>query len=543
MTEKNQEAGTRKKLNVWLPMLFAMTAVGSIMLGFQLKKSTDVPAEEPSISLTNRTEVGKIEEMLRYIEAKYVDDVDREKLMETAISSMLEELDPHSTYIPEDQLKSVNESLEGSFDGIGISFFLLQDTILVVSSIEDGPSEKVGIQKGDKIISINDSIVAGIGITNADIIELLRGKRGSEVKLGILRKEENDLLSFNVTRDKIPDLSIESAYMIDDNSAYVRISRFSNTTYEEFMKSIEELHDAGMKNLIIDVRQNNGGYLSAVTKMVDQLFETGRKLIVYTEGRTQRRNDYKSSGRNFFDINEIVVLVDEGSASASEILAGAIQDWDRGTIIGRRTFGKGLVQEQYKLSDGSALRLTVARYYTPSGRSIQKSYDGLSSEYQNGESRLESGELHSRDSIKIADSTEYKTASGRTVYGGGGIIPDIFVPIDSSIHNSFFIKSIQHVPEFVYQYIDDTAKNSSYETFKEFNQKFSVDDALFEEFLTFVDSKKIVRDSEQINNCKDLLKLRMKSFFARHYFQSEGFYQVMNQKDPVFLRALQELYN
>ncbi|MEM7104405.1 MAG: S41 family peptidase [Bacteroidota bacterium] len=532
----------QKKLNIWLPLLFAITAVGCIMLGFELRKAAPVNVEKASISsFSSRSEVGKIEEMLRYIESKYVDEVEREKIMEAAIKSMLKELDPHSNYIPEEQLQSINESLEGSFDGIGVSFFILVDTLYVVSVVENGPSEEAGILPGDKIVQINDSTIAGIGISNSDVIDLLRGQKGSKVNLGIKRKGNEDLLNVTVTRASIPDKSIEVSYMVDDKTGYIKVSRFSNTTYEEFMKSVENLNGEGMENLIIDVRQNNGGYLSAVTKMVDQLFDDGRKLIVYTQGRTQRRSDYKTSGRNFFPIDQIMVLVDEGSASASEILAGAVQDWDRGTVIGRRTFGKGLVQEQYKLSDGSALRLTVARYYTPSGRSIQKEYSSDESEYGSSSlTRLQTGELLSRDSIKITDSTEYQTASGRVVYGGGGIIPDEFVPIDTVVYNEYYSKARAYLQEFVYYYFDrHSGSKTAYETIDDFNKRFEVNNSMMTSFIDYVGDKGVVYNETSFSDCRSKIEHQLKSFVARQYFEEEGLFRVLNDKDPVYRKALE----
>ncbi|MEM6725312.1 MAG: S41 family peptidase, partial [Bacteroidota bacterium] len=474
----NEQVGHGKftKLNVWLPLLFSMTAVAGMVFGFKLKSSAPVNVADHGIStLSNKSSVGKLEEMLRFIESKYVDEVDREELIDQAIQSILDELDPHSNYISKEQLKSVNESLDGHFDGIGVQIYRLRDTVLIVDVIPDGPSEKAGLQIGDKLITVDDSLVAGNETPNEEIIEKLRGKKGDAVKIGILRKGENELRDFEVFRDEIPDNSVDTHYKVDGQTGYIKVSRFSSTTYEEFMNALEEMYDDGIEDLIIDLRGNPGGYLSAATKIADQLFDNARQLIVYTEGRSQRRNEYKSSGRNFFRLDDVAVLVDEGSASASEILAGAVQDWDRGALVGRRTFGKGLVQEQYKLSDGSALRLTVARYYTPSGRSIQKPYDDQEVGAYDHETsdRYLTGELLSRDSIKISDSTEYWTASGRLVYGGGGIIPDHFVPIEEVYDNRYFRKALPFIPEFVYDYLDrNSGAISSFEHIEDFQKRF-----------------------------------------------------------------------
>jgi len=327
-----------KKLNVWLPLLLASVAAFGIFIGFKLQDSVSAPRASVFPSMTGKQEVGKIEEILRFIEAKYVEDVEREQLVEDAIGSILQKLDPHSSYIPKSEIESVNSSLEGSFDGIGVQFMIVSDTIQVISPVTGGPSDKLGIRAGDKIIEINDTTVAGIGITNTKIMERLRGKKGTDVNVGIMRGNNPEVIDFTITRDKIPDHSLDVSYMVDDKIGFVKINRFSGTTYEEFMQAIEKLDEAGMNDLIIDVRQNPGGYLQAATKIVGQLFDE-KRLLVYTQGRTQRRSEYESTGRNFYDINNVVVLIDEGSASASEILAGAIQDSDRGKIVGRRSFG------------------------------------------------------------------------------------------------------------------------------------------------------------------------------------------------------------
>lgn len=543
MSNSQADSGNKTKLNVWLPLLFSLTAVIGMVLGFKLKDSAPEVIKENSIStLANKGSVGKLEEMLRFIESKYVDDVNREELIDEAIESILAELDPHSNYISKDQLKSVNESLDGHFDGIGVQIYRLRDTILIVDVLLDGPSEKAGIQAGDKLIMVDDSLVAGTGISNSGIISMLRGKKGDAVKIGVLRKGEPEILNFEVFRDKIPDNSVDTHYKVDGKTGYIKVSRFSSTTYEEFMIALEEMYDDGIKNLMIDLRGNPGGYLSAATKIADQLFDNARQLIVYTEGRNQRRNEYKSSGRNFFRLDKIAVLVDEGSASASEILAGAVQDWDRGSLIGRRTFGKGLVQEQYKLSDGSALRLTVARYYTPSGRSIQKPYgeEDLDEYDHETSDRLLTGELLNRDSIKITDSTEYRTASGRLVYGGGGIIPDHFVGIDPVYENPYFRKALPHIPEFVYDYQDQSSNRSkSYEHIGDFQNNFQVSDELYTRFEGLIESKEIETSEADQMAARSTLEHHIKAQFAQYYFKDEGYFTVLNSYDPVYNKALE----
>ncbi len=544
MLEKSNRTGKRK-LNIWLPTLFALTSVFSIMVGFKLRSSTAPAVAKAAAvpSITKRSNVGKLDELMRYIDSKYVDEIDQEKLTEKAIEAILKELDPHSNYIPAEDLKDVNDSLEGSFDGVGIQFYVLEDTILVVSPVVGGPSEKVGIMAGDKIIQIEDSTVAGVGILSSDVVKMLKGKRGSAVNVRILRGNNPEILPFTIVRDKIPDFSIDAGFMVDEETGFIKISRFSGTTFEEFMAKIEAMNEAGMKNLIIDLRQNPGGYLTAATKIVEQIF-TERQLIVYTQGRTQRKNEYKSTGRNFYDIDDVMILIDEGSASASEIMAGAIQDWDRGTVIGRRSFGKGLVQEQYDLSDGSALRLTVARYYTPSGRCIQKEYkDGDRKNYQQDIiARMESGELENQDSMLLGDTTKYYTIKGRVVYGGGGVTPDVFVPIDPIINNRFYVKSLQYTTEFVYSYMNKH-KNflASYETIREFDRKFVLTDKIHEEFIDFITEKGVVYDKKEHLESANYIRLRLKALFARQSFKEEGLYTVLNKEDPIFQKAMDEI--
>ncbi len=534
---------SEKKLNVWLPLLLAFVAAFGIFIGFRLQDSMASPQQVSVLpSISGKQEVGKIEEILRFVEAKYVEDVERDELVEAAINSILEELDPHSSYIPEDELENVNASLEGSFDGIGIQFTIIDDTIQVISPLAGGPSETLGIRAGDKIVEINDTTVAGIGITDSKIMKRLRGKKGTDVKIGIQRGDNPEVIHFDITRDQIPDYSLDVSYMVDDRIGFIKINRFSSTTYEEFMKAVEKLDESGMKDLIIDVRQNPGGYLQAATKIVGQLFDD-KRLLVYTEGRTQRRNEYKSTGRNFYDIDNVVVLIDEGSASASEILAGAVQDSDRGKIIGRRSFGKGLVQEQYNLNDGSALRLTVARYYTPSGRSIQKPYKGKKGDYDKDiAERFDKGEMENQDSIIVSDSTRYYTEDGRVVYGGGGITPDIFVALDPVLNNSYFLKTSQYIMEFSYSYLNKNRdKIGEYSSADDFVRKYTVNDKLLEQFSDYALKKGVKKDKRAFRKAKTAIANRIKAHFARGLFKDEGFYKAWNHEDEMFAEAIKGL--
>lgn len=532
-----------KKFQIWMPLLLAMAVVGGMMIGLKLQTNTPSIVLKPKEEGTgNLLAQGKIEELIRYIEAKYVDEVDRDKLIEKAINSIIKELDPHSNYISAEQLQNVNEQLEGNFDGIGIEFLTLEDTVVVVTPLVGGPSELVGIMSGDKIIKIEDTLVAGTELETQRIMDKLRGEKGTKVNISILRGKEDQLRTFTITRDKIPVHSVDVAYMIDPTTGYIKINRFSATTYEEFMKELEVMVEKnGMKNLVIDVRQNPGGYLQQATNILSQLFEEKNQLLVYTEGRTVNRSDYESTGRSFFEVKNITVLIDEGSASASEILAGAIQDHDRGTIIGRRSFGKGLVQEQYNLKDGAALRLTVARYYTPSGRSIQKAYDDLEDYDHDMIDRYASGELLDENKIIIADSTEYYTSHGRVVYGGGGVKPDIFIPIDTTLMDDYYLELRQHVAPFVFKHLEKHKDDYKDYTLERFKRKFYVNTGLFNDFMDYAYSKEVEKDMDKLANIQSEMKRFLKARIAKHLFDDEGFYSVWLEDDVVVQKALEVL--
>lgn len=543
MVKNNED--NQKKYSVWLPLIFALVLVVGMLLGMKLQNfqgsnylSSDSASDHAVVS---KVETGRIEELLRYIDARYVDKVERQELEDKIIKSIVKELDPHSNYITAKQLREVNEQLEGNFEGVGIEFMILDDTILVVAAIPGGPSEQVGIMAGDKLIKIEDSLVAGIDIEVSGVVEKLRGERGTDVNVSILRPGDAALKDFKITRDEIPLESVDVGYMLDPETGYIKVSRFSATTYREFMEELERMAEKeGLKNLVIDLRQNPGGYLQEATNILSQLFSDRDKLLVYTEGRTVHRNDYETTGKNFFKIDDVCVLIDEGSASASEILAGAVQDWDRGTVIGRRSFGKGLVQEQYRLKDGSALRLTVARYYTPSGRSIQKSYSNKEDYDKDLSSRYSSGELYSKDSIDIADTTKYYTANKRVVYGGGGIMPDIFLPLDSTLLNDYYIQLRQLLPQYTYRFVDAN-KGRFGETLDEFLTNYKVTDDALEDFINYAEEKGTARNNKSLATCKNAVKNILKARIARNLFGEVGFYAVLNSADPVVQKALQTI--
>jgi carboxyl-terminal processing protease len=532
------------QFTVWIPLMMAFMLSIGLFIGLRMGRSGRSVVRITDAN-GNLVELTKVEEVLRYIEAKYLEGIDPLALEDAAIQGMLKKLDPHSSYISRDKIRGVKESLQGNFDGIGVEFFMLDDTILIVGVIPDGPSDKAGVKIGDRIIKVNDSTLAGVRLKNTDIINKLKGKAGSKVQVELLSRGSSKTHKVNITRGQIPMASIDASFMLNEKTGYIRISRFSGQTFKEFMSAFEDLtKNKGMKDLVIDLRGNPGGYLNEATDILNQLF-SDKRLLVYTEGRSYKRKEYKSNGRAYFKIGKIAVLINEGSASASEIMAGALQDNDRGIVIGRRSFGKGLVQEQYDLSDSSAIRLTVARYYTPSGRLIQRPYrEGESDEYEEDfDYRFRSGELISRDSIKIGDSTVYKTTGGRIVYGGGGIIPDIFVPIDTILYNEYYLDLAQFVPAFVYRYMDTNYKSfSSYNTANSFANNYAVDGRMMEDFIEFALQKgKLEKNNKIIALSKPELSNYIKAQIAQQLFRSEGFYRCQSKKDKDILKALEEL--
>lgn len=543
--EEYNPLSKREKTTIFLPLFLALALAGGVWLGFELasgQQQSYTVVSEGGRKYSGKT--GKVEEILRFVDARYLETEDKNQLEEAAIEAVLDELDPHSSYISLEDIQGVNESLSGNFNGIGIEFYLLEDTIYVVGVIEGGPSDSAGLRRGDKIIAINDSVIAGKTIFNSDVIEKLKGSAGSQVELDIKRAGKKGTEKVTITRGQIPMRSVLASYMVTENTGLIKINRFSGTTHEEFTAALQDLvNNHQMEHLILDLRHNPGGYLNAATEMLDQLFDSP-KLLVYTEGRSYRRKEYNSTGRTNFDISKVVVLINEGSASASEIMAGAIQDNDRGLIIGRRSFGKGLVQEQYKLSDGSALRLTVARYFTPSGRYIQKPYEDTETSYGDDlRQRYESGELYSRDSIKLLDSTVYRTTNGRIVYGGGGIVPDIFIPLDTTRRNSYFQSMSILAREYVYKYLDDKREQlaAQYPTYQEFQKKYKVSDAVLEQVVVYGEKKEVARDEPLMRKHKNLLKLEIKAYLADQIFGDMAYYQTVFTADKMVARAVQEI--
>ena len=525
-----------RRLTIWLPVIIAASIALGIFIGNNYLSLTQ-HGKRRMFSSGN-----KINAILDIIDEQYVDTVNMGKLVEGTIPKIFSELDPHSVYIPAEDATIVNEDLEGSFSGIGVSFNMQTDTILVISVIPKGPAEKAGLLPFDRIITINDSIYSGNNTSQAKIMRTLRGAKNSTVKLGVKRGGVPDLLYFDVTRGDVPVNSVDVSYEVSKGVGYIKVSKFGRTTYNEFITAIAKLKEAGCSSFVIDLRGNTGGYMDAAINMVNEFMPEGR-LIVYTEGKAFPRNDVYTNGTGTCKEAPIVVLTDEFSASASEIFSGAIQDNDRGLIVGRRTYGKGLVQSPIKLSDGSEIRLTIARYYTPSGRSIQKDYKlGDSADYdQDLYNRFIHGEFDSADSIKNTHTEKYHTMIGRTVYGGGGIMPDIFIPRDTSGITTYFTSSVNSGPLYLYvlEYSDQNReKLSSFKTYQDL-YKYLQSQPLLYDFTNFAASKGIKKRPNLINISGKLIENQLQAYIVRNFFDEAGFYPIFLKDDPTLLRAIQ----
>ena len=486
----------------------------------------------------------KLNMALFSIENLYVDNVDDDKLVEDAIIDLMKGLDPHSAYLNPDEVKDMNEPLQGNFDGIGIQFNMLTDTLYVISVISGGPSERVGLHAGDRIITVNDTLIAGVNMRNTDIMKRLRGRKGTIVDIKVLRNNVADLINFRITRDRIPIHSLEAAYMVNKETGYIRLNRFAATSHEEFLDAFNKLKAQGMKNLIFDLQDNGGGYLNAATDIANEFLSDG-KTIVYTEGLRQKREDAKASGKGVFEMGRLILLINETSASASEIVAGAIQDWDRGVLVGRRTFGKGLVQRPIPLPDGSMLKLTTARYYTPTGRCIQKPYEKGDAESYSRDlvDRFNRGEMISADSIHFPDSLKFYTlVNRRVVYGGGGIMPDYFIPLDTAKYTAFHRNIVAKgtVNRLIMNYIDKNRDDlkKEYPTFKKFNENYSVSDDLMNELLNKAKEDSIVVDNEEYQKSEPLIRLQLKALIARDLWDMNEYFQIINQDNESYKRAI-----
>ena len=479
------------------------------------------------------------------ISSLYVDEVDEGELVEHAIIAMLEKLDPHSTYADPEEVKRLNEPLVGNFDGIGIQFNMVTDTVFIIQPVSGGPSEKVGILAGDRIIEVNDTLIAGVKMSTEEVMRRLRGKKGTKVNVKVLRRGAGGLLPFTITRDKIPVYSLDASFMADERTGYIRISRFSATTAGEFAEAVSALKEKGMEQLILDLQGNSGGYLQAAIEVANQFLEKDQ-MIVYTEGRRHPRSEYRAEGDGSFRSGRLVVMVDEYSASASEIVAGALQDWDRATVVGRRSFGKGLVQRLIDLPDGSMVRLTVARYYTPSGRCIQKPYESVESYNRDLIDRYNRGEMVSADSIHFPDSLRYRTLrEGRAVYGGGGIMPDYFVPVDTTGYSKYYVdlRNKGVIVQTNVKLIDRHRKQwlAEYGDFETYRREFEITGEMLEEMKSLGESLGVPFSEDEYEVALPVIKAQLKALIARDLFDSGEYYHIICGLNDSYLKAMELL--
>lgn len=488
----------------------------------------------------------KLAGFLRILDKFYIDEVDQDSIAEEAIKSMLKELDPHSNYLDKKDLQKSNEELGGNFEGVGIQFNILNDTIYVVQTITGGPSEKVGIMAGDKIVVIDDENVGGIGMDNNGVIKRLRGKKGTKVEVKIKRNGESELLDFLITRDKIPLFALDASYMIDNHIGYIKLSRFSATATAEVKAAIIDLKEQGMTDLVFDLTGNGGGYLNEAIALADQ-FLSDDKLIVYTEGRAYPKEDNNARIDGLFEEGNLVIMIDQNSASASEIVSGAVQDWDRGVLVGRRSFGKGLVQRSYYLPDRSVVRITIAKYFTPSGRFIQKPYDEGRDAYRHDQlDRYESGELMGETEYKFPDSLKHYTAGNRVVYSGGGILPDIFVAIDTTFNSEYVARLSRRgiLSRFALEYVDVRRQDleAKFSNVKEFKKEFEVNDEILEDLYAYAKKDEIEpKEGEDFSNSLPWLKNTIKALIARDIWKTSAYFEVANDMNPIYLEAVETI--
>ena len=526
-----------KKSVALFPLLLALFLVAGMVIGNLLSR----------ISTLDRFQVypktNKITNVIDYIAREYVDSISKDQLVELTIPEILKHLDPHSVYIPAAEYQQFSEPLEGNFSGIGVQFNMQEDTVAIINTVPNGPSEKIGIKAGDRIIRVNDSVVAGVRMQSDDIVKMLKGKRGTKVKVTIIRRGVSDPLDFEITRDKIPLTSIDVSYIIANDIGFIKISEFSKTSYDEFMEAVRSLKAQGMKKLILDLRGNGGGYMDEATKIADEFLDEG-KLIVYTQGRAQPRHNIYATPKGECIDTEIIILIDELSASASEIIAGAIQDNDRGLILGRRSFGKGMVQNETMFSDGSAMRLTIARYYTPTGRCIQKPYNnGLEDYYYDIQNRFNHGEFIIADSIKFADSLKYVTPGGKIVYGGGGIMPDIFVPYDT-IGVTPYLDQVRNrglIYRYAFVYTDNNrAILNKYTNYREIESYLDKQD-LLEKFVDYAVSNGVKKNVEEIIISEKIILTQLKAYIARNIIDNPGYYPIIQEIDITLQKGIEIL--
>ena len=548
----------RDRLIIYGPIIIALAVVTGIVLGnffTQLKVRSLISNEITRQTKSNRIGIGsvhglnftqkndKINSALYYVLNAYVDTVPFNKINEEVVPAILKNLDPHSVYIPARDFEKYNEPLTGNFSGIGVLFNMNEDTVAIIRPIVNGPSDMVGILPGDRIVEVEGTVVAGVKMDNEDIISMLKGEKGTTVRIKVKRRGVPELIDFEIVRDDIPIYSVDVHYMVNDETGYVKISSFAQTTYQEFMVAVEDLKSRGMNKVIVDLRSNGGGIMDAAIKFADQFLEDGR-LVVYTEGRSRPRKNEYSTSKGILKEDEVVIIIDEFSASASEILAGAIQDNDRGLIVGRRSFGKGLVQEQMSFPDGSAIRLTVAKYYTPTGRSIQKPYNGNLKDYYNDiAERYRHGEFENADSIFFSDSLKFYTPGGKVVYGGGGIMPDLFVPVDTTYYSEYLNKATNlGLPHrFAFYYTDQHREKLNEFTTAGEIAGYLDEEELKREFIQFAESKGLKTDHEGLTVSEKFLLTRIKAYVARNIIDNDGYYPIIKEIDHTLQIAIEQV--
>ena len=532
------------KHTVLFPLLLAAGVVLGLLLGQYMGRNSTT-SEIKGMLRQMALPTNKLTYTLSLIENQYVDSVAMDSLAEHVIPLLVKELDPHSVYIPASEMQEINEPLEGEFDGIGVVFNMATDTVIVLNVIPQGPSDKAGVKAGDRIIEVNDTVIAGVKMNTDEVMRRLRGPKGSTVTVKVLRAGVKELLPFTIKRDKIPVYSLDASYMVEGKIGYIRVNRFAATTGQEFTDALHKLQKQGMKDLILDLQGNGGGYLNAAISLCDQIL--GKKeLIVYTEGRRNPRSEFEAKGDGDFQKGRLVVLVDEFSASASEIVSGAVQDWDRGIIVGRRSFGKGLVQRPIDLPDGSMIRLTIARYYTPAGRCIQKPYDSSTDYNKDLIERFNHGELMNADSIHFPDSLKVQTKKrGRTVYGGGGIMPDYIVPIDTTLYTDYHRNLVAKgaVIKFTMKFIEGHRKElaNKYKKFESFNEKFIIDDDMLATLREMGEKEGVKFNEEQYQKSLPLIKTQLKALIARDLWDMNEYFRVMNTTNESVQKALEIL--
>ena len=517
---------------VSLPLILCIGLAGGVLIGAGLTSKSGG-------SEVNQ-DVQKLREVLTLVKKEYVDETKTEGLVEDAIAHLLSQLDPHSAYISSKDRISANEDLKGNFEGIGIEFNIFHDTLTVITTLSGGPSEAVGLRSGDKIIKVDDKVIASTKLTNLDVQRYLKGPKGSEVKIEVLRKNKKEPITFTIIRDKIPQFSVDASYMVDQEIGYIKINRFSQTTYDEMMEAMAKLKKEGMKKLVLDLQGNPGGYMDQAISVADEFLPAGEK-IVFTKGQETKYNENAmATNKGDFEKGDLIVLVNEGSASASEIVSGALQDNDRALVVGRRSFGKGLVQRPFDLNDGSEVRLTISRYYTPSGRSIQKPYENSEDYDKDITKRYKNGEFFTADSVKFNDSLKYKTLNGRTVYGGGGIMPDYFVPLDTTLTSRYFneLSYANVMREYAFNYGDQNGKALEQKGYKDYLQNFEVGDVMLNQVVELGKKNNIKPDLKDLQLNKKLFQVYLKAEIARKVWGNSAFYPIFNETNEVLQQAI-----